>query len=469
MADSVPEETSSEMATTLISNKIKMEISRAIPASRGSLRIEFRALTEPGQASLIGIDAPSAAAQLYQARLARGGVWKRSGNDQRHDDIPNVPRRIVGSRRGASRRCRLRGGLNVTSVADDRHRIPSGKHTWIGGYHLCCGRIVDNILNEGRKLSIVGGVGIRVHVPRLRCSASHERRPLQLIPHPRHHGVLRIDLRLDDQIEVARRDAAAPYATGGPSGIGVVRVARAPGKRGVGKVGMDAIVEAGRWIAGIIDVAHDLVQPKPRFLERIQYLRIGLIPLLGSAEQRERRATDEKKNPEGGQQFDESKAALFRFGANPAHLFPCLNGIECYRLEIAVAARLPDTQNETLGVHGSAVPAYDHGPAHIIGCSSWVRRVPEREVKTRTEGCSEINLRKVIDDDHRTPLVGVGGCGVAKLADMCGCGRIRENSRIERLIQHLVQLALRKNQGGGVVAIAVVQKDRGRYELGDSH
>ena len=32
-----------------------------------------------------------------------------------------------------------------------------------------------------------------------------------------------------------------------------------------------------------------------------------------------RRATDEKKNPQGGQQFDESKAALLRFGANPAH------------------------------------------------------------------------------------------------------------------------------------------------------
>src|SRR5437899_8139481 len=106
MADSVPEETSSEMATTLISNKMKMEISRAIPASRGSLRIEFRALTEAGQASLIGIDTPTAAAQLYQARVARGGVWKRSGNDQGSDDIWNVLRGIVLLRREVSRGCR---------------------------------------------------------------------------------------------------------------------------------------------------------------------------------------------------------------------------------------------------------------------------------------------------------------------------------------------------------------------------
>src|SRR2546428_10036491 len=103
-------------------------------------------------------------------------------------------------------------------------------------------------------------------------------------------------------------------------------------------------------------------------------------------------------------------------------------------MKIAVAARLPDPQDKTLGVHGSAVPAYDHGPAHIIGCSSWVRRVSEREVKTGTEGCPEINLRKVIDDHHGTPLVGVGGCGVAKLANICGCDRISENSLIELLI-----------------------------------
>src|SRR6266487_1124048 len=226
---------------------------------------------------------------------------------------------MVRSRQGADWRLRLGSGWSVTGVRENRHGVSIGKHARVGGYHLCCGRIVYNILNEGCKLSIVGGVGIRVHVPRLRCSATHERRPLQLIPHPRHYWVLRIDLRLDDQIEIPRCDAGDSDCAGGSGGIGVGRIARAPGKRGVCKVDMVAIVEAGWRIAGIIDVAHDLVQPKPRFLERIQYLRIGLIPLLGSAEQRERRATDEKKNPQGGQQFDESKAALLRFGANPAH------------------------------------------------------------------------------------------------------------------------------------------------------
>src|SRR5260370_15860150 len=39
MADSVPEETIKEMATTLISSRIKMEISKAMPASCLRLRV----------------------------------------------------------------------------------------------------------------------------------------------------------------------------------------------------------------------------------------------------------------------------------------------------------------------------------------------------------------------------------------------------------------------------------------------
>src|SRR5712664_918310 len=79
-------------------------------------------------------------------------------------------------------------------------------------------------------------------------------------------------------------------------------------------------VIVGRWrIAGIVNVTDDLVQGKPRFLERSQDLRFGPVSLLRRGKQGKRRAADEKKNAKGGQQFNERTAPLPRLGANPAH------------------------------------------------------------------------------------------------------------------------------------------------------
>jgi hypothetical protein len=74
----VPDETIKAIATTLISSKTKMEMSKAIPLSLLCARIELRALIGR-TASLTGINAAAPPGQLHKTRLAGGGIrqWGR--------------------------------------------------------------------------------------------------------------------------------------------------------------------------------------------------------------------------------------------------------------------------------------------------------------------------------------------------------------------------------------------------------
>src|SRR5207249_8027480 len=155
---------------------------------------------------------------------------------------------------------------------------------------LC--RTVYNVLNEWGR-----GIGTskrsrRIGVELLEDHSAHEsryrngRRRLQFVANPLDlargsaGGILRVWIRLDDQIKIARGGACSAAERSNHTGI-IAGVARTPGKRRDRKkieIGADI---AGRGIAGIVDVAHDLVQAETRFLERGKHLRFGLIAVLG--------------------------------------------------------------------------------------------------------------------------------------------------------------------------------------------
>ena len=65
-----------------------------------------------------------------------------------------------------------------------------------------------------------------------------------------------------------------------------------------------------RRIAGIGNVADDLVDSQARFLEAGQDSRVGLIALLRHAQQRESRAGDNQENGRGDQQLQKREALL---------------------------------------------------------------------------------------------------------------------------------------------------------------
>src|SRR5260370_33684004 len=96
--------------------------------------------------------------------------------------------------------------------------------------------------------------------------------------------------------------------------------AGAAGKGSSRKLNGVSAIKSGRRKARIIDVADDLVHRQARFLKRIQNLGFRLEALLRRTQQREGRSTNDKKDTESGQQFDERKTKLRCSVEDTAHL-----------------------------------------------------------------------------------------------------------------------------------------------------
>src|SRR5207302_8333872 len=100
------------MATTPINNKMKMAMSRAIPASLRRFRLVPRVLIATQSSLLIRIDTATTSRQLYKARAARGGVGHGSCHNQGNSNVANVGRRVV---RAEQRRARDRKSTRLNS------------------------------------------------------------------------------------------------------------------------------------------------------------------------------------------------------------------------------------------------------------------------------------------------------------------------------------------------------------------
>src|SRR5215472_3114243 len=113
------------MAATPISNRTKIAMSRATPASLRRLRLVLPAFTWIRYpSSLVGIEPAAAPLQLYKTRLASSGIRQRSSHDQRNDDIANVRWRVIRARRERDARYgrgrgKLRGGRMVAGVLEN--------------------------------------------------------------------------------------------------------------------------------------------------------------------------------------------------------------------------------------------------------------------------------------------------------------------------------------------------------------
>src|SRR5258708_6495242 len=124
------------MATTLISSKMKIEMSRAIPLSLRRLRFVNCAFIALHLPLLVRIHAPAASRQLYKTGHARRRIRERCRNNQGDGNFPDVCRGTAGTGR---RRCtrngwwkwKLRYGRIVTEVGEDWHRNSSREQAGI--------------------------------------------------------------------------------------------------------------------------------------------------------------------------------------------------------------------------------------------------------------------------------------------------------------------------------------------------
>ena len=121
------------------------------------------------------------------------------------------------------------------------------------------------------------GVDGRIIAGLLQSRAPHERGSLKLVTNPLDlaGGILRRGICFDDDIEIAGGDTGAVNRAGGWDGV-----VGAPGKGRACEFCWIGPGIGGRGIAGIVDIAHDLVQREPRFLKGIKHLGFGLVALL---------------------------------------------------------------------------------------------------------------------------------------------------------------------------------------------
>ena len=283
----------SETATTLIKSNIEIAISNATPACRPRVRRWFRrcrgcVVSCISSRSLIRIQPMPSPVKLHQPRQPRLRVYRGRLHNQGNLDVEYVRRRVERSRQRATLRRAVR---QLTGVRKNRNRSARGKHRWISGSNrgdLRTRSVVHHVYDirtHGRRRRR-NGISVRFRHP----AAQQRRRPCrQLIPNPFDPiVVLRIDVRLHDEIEIAWA-CACPKDTCG---------IRAPCKR---RRCIGRNVRQNRklipWrISCVVNIAHNLIQPQPRFLETRQYPRIRLITLLRRTKQAKRRSRDNYKH-----------------------------------------------------------------------------------------------------------------------------------------------------------------------------
>jgi len=91
-----------------------------------------------------------------------------------------------------------------------------------------------------------------------------------------------------------------------------------------------------------------------------------------------------------------------------------------------------------------AFPVIDNAQRTRRWFSAGIRGIREGKAIVGDGSCVEIDERLIVDDDNRTTLNSVQGGGTAEIANVSQGIRELGWSRIKRLIEHLVHLALSK-------------------------
>src|SRR6516164_5206564 len=285
-----------EIATTEITSRTKMAISKAIPSSCfvPERLIERSMPTSETRSLLIGIEATAAAMQGDQLHLAIRDVVAFRLDDQRDFHVADIGRRVVG---GAGRGAWRGRGRSIAVVSKNRDGAAAREGSRIG--------VVYHVGGVGKQSSVGDGHGRRgIRANRFGKRAAIKSGAGKLIADPLH-GAGGAGVLLENQIETSRAGAGAD----GASGRGI---ARAP-PHGCDRVicrGNGCVELVLRGIAGVIHITHDLVQRKTPLLERAENLPVRLEALLRHIEQAEGCAANNDENSQGEHQLHQCEAGL---------------------------------------------------------------------------------------------------------------------------------------------------------------
>src|SRR5207247_3692354 len=112
-------------------------------------------------------------------------------------------------------------------------------------------------------------------------------------------------------------------------------------------------------------------------------------------------------------------------------------------------ANLPDPKNVPFGRGNIAVGGDNYSPTNVVGyasgtCATRICQVLIGKTVSPQRGTGKIDESLIVDEYHIAALHRIG-CG--RIAQLAGIPkRIEKGIRSERLIKHLIQLALGKHQ-----------------------